>query len=57
MADTFGNEYILETDAKVSNLYEALDFVDGHLEEADCPMKAQMQIDTAVEEIFVNVPS
>ena len=57
MADTFGNEYILETDAKVSNLYEALGFVDAHLEEADCPMKAQVQIDTAVEEIFVNVAS
>ena len=57
MADTFGNEYILETDAKVSNLYEALGFVDSHLEEAGCPMKAQVQIDTAVEEIFVNVAS
>ena len=30
-------------------------FVDEHLEEAGCPMKAQMQIDLAVEEIFINI--
>ena len=30
-------------------------FVDEQLEEMDCPMKVQMQIDVAVEELFVNV--
>ena len=44
-------------DAKVDKLEEVLTFVDGALEEADCPMKAQMQVDVAVEEIFVNVAS
>jgi anti-sigma regulatory factor (Ser/Thr protein kinase) len=29
--------------------------VDENLEAADCSMKAQMQIDVAVEEIFVNI--
>ena len=44
-------------DAKVDKLDEVLAFVDEALEEAECPMKAQMQIDVAVEEIFVNVAS
>ena len=44
-------------DAKVDNLNDVLAFVDGVLEEADCPMKTQTQIDVAVEEIFVNVAS
>lgn len=30
-------------------------FVDAFLEERDCPIKAQMQIDLSVEEIFVNI--
>lgn len=41
--------------AEVSNLDQALAFVDEHLEQLDCPMKQQMQIDLAVEEAFVNV--
>ena len=44
-------------DATLDNLDEVLAFVDGCLEEAECPMKAQMQIDVAVEEIFVNIAS
>ena len=44
-------------DATLENLDEVLAFVDGCLEEAECPMKAQMQIDVAVEEIFVNIAS
>ena len=42
-------------DAKVDNLQQVLEFVDAELESVDCPMKAQMQIDIAVEEIFVNI--
>ena len=44
-------------DATLENLDEVLAFVDGCLEEAECPMKAQMQIDVAVEELFVNIAS
>ncbi|MBO5551128.1 MAG: ATP-binding protein [Lachnospiraceae bacterium] len=44
-------------EAKVENLNEVLAFVDEKLEENDCPMKVQMQIDVAVEEIFVNIAS
>ena len=31
--------------------------MDSRLEELECPVKAQMQIDVAVEEIFVNIAS
>jgi sigma-B regulation protein RsbU (phosphoserine phosphatase) len=47
------NELTLE--AKVENLDEVLAFVDGQLEQVDCPLKTQMQIDVAVEELFVNI--
>ena len=47
------NELTLE--AKVENLNKALAFVDEFLESLDCPPKAQMQVDVAVEELFVNV--
>ena len=49
------NELTLE--AKKENLDEVLAFVDGCLETLDCSPKAQMQIDIAVEEIFVNIAS
>lgn len=42
-------------DADTKNLPQVLAFIDEELEAADCPMKAQMQIDIAVEEIFVNI--
>lgn len=45
----------LELEALTDNLPRVLAFVDGELEAADCPMKIQMQIDIAVEEIFVNI--
>ena len=45
----------LNIEAKVDNLPQVLMFIDSYLEEADCPMKAQMQIDISVEEIFVNI--
>ena len=44
-------------DAKVENLDQALAFVDECLEPLGTSMKAQMQIDVAVEELFVNVAS
>jgi len=45
----------LEIEARTENLPQVLAFVDEQLEAADCPMKIQMQIDIAVEEIFVNI--
>ena len=45
----------MEIEAKKENLPAVIDFIDSHLEAADCPMKPKMQLDIAVEEIFVNI--
>ena len=45
----------LKVEAQLENLSQVIQFVDRILESADCPMKAQMQIDLAVEEIFINI--
>lgn len=45
----------LNTKAKVDNLDEVISFIDAELEKAGCSMKTQMQINIAVEELFVNV--
>ncbi|MBO4452732.1 MAG: SpoIIE family protein phosphatase [Clostridia bacterium] len=45
----------LTLDATVENLENVLAFVDERLEKLDCPAKTQMQIDVAVEELFVNI--
>ena len=45
----------LDIEARAENLEEVIQFVDQELETADCPIKAQMQIEIAVEEIFVNI--
>lgn len=45
----------LETEASTDKLDEVTAFVDRQLEAADCPMRTQMQIELAVEEIFVNI--
>lgn len=47
----------LTVEAKKECLDQVLAFVDELLEQQDCPMKAQMQIDVAVEELFVNIAS
>ena len=47
----------LELEAVPENLEEVQAFVEEHLEATGCPMKAQMQIGVAVEEIFVNISS
>ena len=52
-----GRMSVLAVEAKTENLPKVLSFVDGTLEEAGCSMKTQMQIDVAVEEIFVNIAS
>ena len=41
--------------ATVDNLDDVLAFVDAELEKMNCPEKIRMQIDVAVEEIFVNI--
>ena len=47
----------LTLEARIQNLQQVLDFVDDFLLTLNCPMKLQMQIDVAVEEIFVNIAS
>ena len=47
----------LEIDAEEAKLAEVQTFVEERLEAVDCPMKALMQINVAVEEIFVNIAS
>lgn len=41
--------------ASVENIETVTDFVNEQLEELDCPMKAKMQIDIAIDEIFGNI--
>lgn len=45
----------IEIKALTENLQELISFVDGNLEDMGVSMKAQMQIDIAVEELFVNI--
>ena len=47
----------LIVEAKRENLSEVQTFIDEQLEEVDCPMPAQISIDIAVEELFVNIAS
>ena len=42
-------------DALTENLDAVIAFVTEQLEAADCSIKAQMQIEIAVEELFVNI--
>ena len=41
--------------ATVENIETVTDFVDQQLEELDCPMKAEMQINIAIDELFSNI--
>ena len=41
--------------ATVENIEKVTAFVDGQLEQIDCPPKAQMQIDIAIDELFGNI--
>lgn len=42
-------------DATVKNIEKVTEFVDEQLERLGCPMKAQMQIDIAIDELFGNI--
>ena len=41
--------------ATIENIEKVTDFVNEQLEEIECPMKAQMQIDIAIDELFGNI--
>jgi len=45
----------LTIDATVENITKVTEFVDRQLEELLCPIKAQMQIDIAIDELFGNI--
>ena len=47
----------LTVPAKTECIDEINDFVGQELEAYDCPMNVQMQIELAIEEIFVNIAS
>ena len=42
-------------DAAVENIPAVTAFVEEQLEQYNCPMKAQMQIDIAIDELFSNI--
>ena len=45
----------LTVEAKTANIEAVTDFVNEQLEALDCPIKAQMQIDIAIDELFGNI--
>ncbi|MBR5368749.1 MAG: ATP-binding protein [Lachnospiraceae bacterium] len=45
----------LMIEATSENVDKAIEFVDEMLEEYDCPVKIQMAIDVAVDELFSNI--
>ena len=45
----------LTVEAKTTNIEAVTNFVNEQLEALDCPMKAQMQIDIAIDELFGNI--
>ena len=45
----------LNIEAKVANIPQVTDFVNAALEAEDCPIKTQLQIDVALDEIFTNI--
>lgn len=45
----------LTVDATIGNVAAVTAFVDEQLEQLDCPMKTQMQVDIAIDELFGNI--
>ena len=45
----------LTLQATVEHIPDVTDFVDGELEALDCPVKARIQIDVAIDELFGNI--
>ena len=56
VCDATGNDPDeLDIEATVEQLQTVINFVNAHLEAVDFPPKSQMQMEIAVEEIFVNI--
>lgn len=45
----------LNISATVENIAAVTAFIDEQLEELDCPMKTQLQVDVAIDELFGNI--
>lgn len=45
----------LTIDATIDNVAAVTEFVDEQLEQLDCPIKTQMQVDIAIDELFGNI--
>ncbi|MBR5381289.1 MAG: ATP-binding protein [Oscillospiraceae bacterium] len=45
----------MTVEATVENIAAVTDFVNEELERLDCPLKAQTQIDIAIDELFGNI--
>lgn len=45
----------MNIEATIDNISTVTAWVDEQLEALDCPMKAQMQIDIAIDELFSNI--
>lgn len=45
----------LTIDARIENIPTVIDFVGEQLDKYDCPMKARMQIEIAIDELFSNI--
>ena len=52
-----GNRIVREVtlDAVISNVTAATDWINCELEKLDCPLKVQLQIDMAIDELFSNI--
>ena len=42
----------ITVEAKIENVDKVTEFVNEVLEEKECPLKVQMQLDVAIDEIF-----
>lgn len=47
----------LTIEAVIKNIDQITDFINAELEAMGCPMKTQMQIDMAIDELFTNISS
>lgn len=43
--------------ASISNLPDVISSIEAFLEQIDCPIKAQTQIEVAIDEVFTNIAS
>lgn len=45
----------LTIEAAIENIEKVTDFINSELEALECPIKAEMQIDVAIDELFGNI--